>query len=168
MARSILRLVLKNNTVYEFQTDRVVAEAIAQHHEKGGVFFALNENDGLSVDFSDVRAVQITEDKVYPARIDAVVAQVAKKTIKVMDVDQINVDPTELEKILYKVDCKCGASYFVKLAGDTESCRCRGCGGRVFVDRAAPLIDAGKGKTAILATNKYRVPRMAKNENGGE
>lgn len=160
MARSILRLILKNNMVYEFQTDRAVAVAIAEYHKKGGVFFALNENDGLSVDFSDVRVVQITEDMVYPARIDAGVVREMER------VD--NIEQTELEKILYKVDCKCGASYFVKLAADTESCRCRACGDRAFVDRVAPLVDAGKGKTAILATNKYRVPRMAKNENGGE
>lgn len=147
MARSILRLVLKNNMVYEFRADQVVAEAIAQHHEKGGVFFALNENEGLSVDFTDVRAVQVTEDRG----------------------ETINSDTEELEKVLFKIECRCGASYFAKLSSDSESCRCRACNDRVFVDWTAPLVEAGKGRHAVLATNKYRVPRRTgKKENGGE
>lgn len=137
MARSILKLVLKNKTVYEFRTSLSVAEAIARHHEKGGVFFALNKREGLSVDFEDVRAVQITEDP-----------------------EDMNVtDVKKPEKILFKIECRCGASYFVSLSADSESCRCKACNDRVFVDRTAPLVDAGRCKHALLATNKYIVPR---------
>jgi len=65
----------------------------------------------------------------------------------------------DLNKVLYKIDCGCGATYFARLFADTNFCACRECGERVFVDRFAPQSFGDNKEPATLITNKYYVTR---------
>jgi hypothetical protein len=65
----------------------------------------------------------------------------------------------DLNKVLYKIDCKCGATYFARLFADTNFCACRECGERVFVDHFAAQVFGDNKESATLITNKYYVTR---------
>lgn len=65
----------------------------------------------------------------------------------------------DLTKVLYKIDCKCGATYFARLFADTNFCACRECGERVFVDHFAGQVFGDNKEPALLVTNKYYVTR---------
>ena len=168
---SILRLTLRDKREFEFRTDSRVAEAIAMHHQDGGVFYSIEDHRGLSIDFKNVIAVQV--DQTRPAvPVDRPPVKPLENMPKIMPEckpEPLTYNPAkpilpemdqEVPKDLYKVECKCGADYFCRLYNDTSKCRCRDCGETVYVDKFAPQRTGDNRIPATLATNKYRVSQI--------
>jgi hypothetical protein len=158
---SILRLTLRDKREFEFRTDSRVAEAIAMHHQDGGVFYSIEDHRGLSIDLKNVIAVQV--DQLRPA------VPVDRPPVKPLESKPVPLtyNPAkppplgsgqEVPKELYKVECKCGTEYFCRLFNDTTKCRCKECNDTVFVDKFAPQRTGDNGQPATLVTNRYRVP----------
>lgn len=159
--RSLLRLTLRGKQEIEFKTESQIAEAIAKHHGKGGVFCSVDGQESLSIDFKDVIAVQVMPLKSFIPSHSTVpgnpnftpVAPLTYDPTKPLPIEPAN----EVEKALYKVECKCGADYFCTLFANAVRCRCRECNETVFVDNFAPKRTGDNNRTATLVTNKYRV-----------
>lgn len=64
--------------------------------------------------------------------------------------------PGQQEK--YRVECKCGAEYFIELAAGKTKAWCRECRTAVFADRKAE-VQTADGASATLLTNRYWVER---------
>ena len=64
--------------------------------------------------------------------------------------------PGQQEK--YRVECKCGAEYFVELGAGKTKAWCRECRTAVFADRKAE-VQTADGASATLLTNRYWVER---------
>ncbi|HML33836.1 hypothetical protein [Sporomusa sphaeroides] len=163
--RSLLRLTLRGKQEIEFKTESQIAEAIAKHHGKGGVFCSVDGQESLSIDFKDVIAVQVMPLKSFIPSDNAITTG----NPGFMPATPLTYEPTkvlptapdkEKEKALYKVECKCGADYFCRLFSDAQKCRCRECNDTVFVDNFAPKRTGDNSQPATLVTNKYRVSQI--------
>ncbi|SDD89015.1 hypothetical protein [Sporomusa acidovorans] len=167
---SILRLTLRNKQQYDFRTDSRVAEAIAMHHQDGGVFYSIEGREGLSVDFKSVIAVQIMPFQAAskipvagpPSAVDEPLP--GRREPAGDKPEPLTYNPTlppepdqEAPKELYKIECKCGAEYFCRLFSNTTKCRCRECNDTVFVDKFTPKRIGDNNQPATLVTNRYRV-----------
>lgn len=177
--RAMLRLTLKNKQEYEFTTTSKVAEAVAMRHKDGGVFCHIEAGEGLSIDFRNVIAVQVRQlgpqispgyqrqvspghrsiqaqhsaPPVQPPARPLTPVQQTSKPQLIADVPKTN----NIEKKLYKIECKCGAEYLCMLFADCQRCHCRECNALVFVDDFAPKRIGDNKQPATLATNRYRV-----------
>ncbi len=155
---SVLELTVKNQTKYAFTVRSEVAEAIARHHAKGGVVFAINNGQCLSVDLKDVVGILVNPlqtDKPQEYREHKPVSAPRKQPAEFPAVEK---PETESKKALFKFECKCGAEYFAALYENAQICRCRECGETLYVDRFAPKRKNETGDEAVLVTNRYRVP----------
>lgn len=72
--------------------------------------------------------------------------------------------PRQYEQGKYRIECKCGAKYFVELATGKTKAWCRECKTPVFADHKADVKTAD-GSAATLLTNRYWVEREQETEN---
>lgn len=184
-----LSIVKNDGKEFDFDVNEQIAMSMVRHHGAGGVFFEINGNQALSVDFADVVSVQVVpkiingdayigrrqEDTTVKCPAMPITGQPLPEPLTKADIENICETPAEHNeegssdvtseppvKKLYKIECKCGAEYFCTLYSDTKSCRCRECQSRVWVDEFAPTQLGSNNETAILATNQYRVMQDGK------
>jgi len=157
---SILELTMKNQTRYAFTVRNEVAEAIARNHAKGGVVFAINGGQCLSVDLKDVVGILVNPLQIAKAKPQEYRDPKPVSTPREQPAESPTAEKpeTESKKALFKFECKCGAEYFAALYENAQKCRCRECGEALYVDRFAPKRKNETGDEATLVTNRYRVP----------
>lgn len=177
MAKSSLELTLYSGSKFNFEVDSRVAQAVAKHHETGGVFFAIEGGEVFSVNLENVVAVHGAPSQAEPEAPGAMIITntlatagkeiLEKKRESRHQVSQDNEDFKSLDenkdKALFKIECKCGVDYFCILFADARRCRCKICGDTLYVDKFASRI-GDNSRPAMLATNRYRVPFINDNE----
>jgi hypothetical protein len=165
-----MEMTMRNEKKYSFVLDSKIAEAVAEHHQDGGVFFSIEGKNAFSVDFKSVMAIRVFPTSIRtvpgptsqpyvspPPYIHPPVPQPPERKHEFPAAAPAGLDDQDKPKELYKIECKCGATYFAKMFADTERCKCRECGERVYVDKFAPKGTGDNNQVATLATNRYRV-----------
>ena len=163
MSKATMEMMLRNEKKYSFILDSKIVEAIAEHHQDGGVFFSIEGREAFSVDFKNVMTIQVrpVPIRTIPSNGQPYISPPSQQPIErkyeSAPVFHAEADDQDKPKELYKIECKCGATYFAKMFADAERCKCRECGERVIVDRFAPKGIGDNNQPATLATNRYRV-----------
>ncbi|MET3209784.1 UNVERIFIED_CONTAM: DNA-directed RNA polymerase subunit RPC12/RpoP [Paenibacillus sp. PvR008] len=69
-----------------------------------------------------------------------------------------------LNKFIFQVDCKCGASYIDESVHERSKWACKECNMVVFFDEERGMVNTVKGRARYM-TNKYFVERKASSSN---
>lgn len=129
---------MAKNMIREFQKPRHTRPVCAQYVSEIGRLMA--------IDLQEVAYLQV--DKLPPGD------WIRERT----DTKSGAATPAERER--YRIECKCGAEYFVSLGHIRNRAFCRECKGVVFADRQADKVpDPLDGVEATLLTNRYWVQR---------